>query len=719
MDDNHTLLVESNSLPIWIVPTPQTDLLRSSTTLHVARMLAYWFSQFSDYLEPVFKALSPYMNQLAIYFTLPDDSAWKRPHISAEQHEIVPYSIDTRNNNAILISFHNNFSRVFQTDDNAGERTLMAAVMRSMADLLKPHVVLLPRELTDSAIVEAINYHAPLGQKKNLLMVDGRSNPGLDDRGLPSYRSVQIYNQGRIEDILGEIIKYELSVPTGSIPEYNYTTILNQSVASLASKLGSYVSSLSPDGLLEWLVAHHEQLFYQNAYTRLTIPTRIACYGQDSDFLEKTKQDLLTLRSTTIAIRFLIEYVTAMPPKGFRVISYSAYDHLIALSKRIVDLGYLSDYINYGLGDFRLQILESGRLGVDSGEFSESMTEFIQSHIGGEISRSDEYFHTHWRSPADVNGRPDLLEQLDTGAKAEFGRSFTNLMEFFAELRALAEPAEGRPFTIGLTDAQKVLANRLKWSREAVGQALGLVTLRPRTSFWDAEGYQRADIYPWRYNRSLSYMRRPVLLTRDSTGKDSLMWGSRHIESSAHYYFDLIWSGRLKAQSETMKAVIGRIRMDRGRAFNDEVGDVFEMMTGVLVKRRVRKVGSHAIERSVGQPLGDIDVLVAKPAVKEILVVETKNLSMARTPPEIERQIRKTFSIGEKTRSDSDRLLERAQWTRANIVSVLEWLELSSWNPNDWTVKPLMVVDHELISPFLARVPFRVMPIHDVRADAR
>src|SRR5438874_3661302 len=146
-----------------------------------------------------------------------------------------------------------------------------------------------------------------------------------------------------------------------------------------------------------------------------------------------------------------------------------------------------------------------------------------------------------------------------------------------------------------------------------------------------------------------------------------------------------------------MKRLISELQRQESQEFNDRVANLFEMVDGAVVRKRVTKVGGLRISRNQQEPLGDIDVLVADRARRRLLSVETKDLAVARTPSELANEMKSTFAVGGSITSAADRHLERTAWLRQHMETVLAWLGLED-DAGPWSVDHLIVVNQELFS---------------------
>ena len=71
------------------------------------------------------------------------------------------------------------------------------------------------------------------------------------------------------------------------------------------------------------------------------------------------------------------------------------------------------------------------------------------------------------------------------------------------------------------------------------------------------------------------------------------------------------------------------------------------------------------IERSRGQDLSDIDVLVADPRRRQLILLETKALVVGRTAAELRNEQIDTFEGRPGKRSEVEKLQELERWVRA------------------------------------------------------
>jgi hypothetical protein len=261
---------------------------------------------------------------------------------------------------------------------------------------------------------------------------------------------------------------------------------------------------------------------------------------------------------------------------------------------------------------------------------------------------------------------------------------------------------------IGVDDAVARISSELGWSGEIAMRVIDEFALRPREAVFEAQApFEKSDTYPWRFGRRLSLIRRP-LVVRPGAGGDELIYGFRMVDSTGHSLVHELAGGRLKVSSKAMQRAMTAVSQRRDEAFNDEVGRMYDSIAGIVVRLRVTDVGPLTIARSNGDPLGDIDVVAADTRARVLHAIDTKNLSVARTPFEVVRELRRTFKSEEGKTAAIDRHAERAAWLRRHLPETLAWLRVSG-HADTWRVEPSIVVDTEVPSAFLAELPMRVV----------
>ena len=102
----------------------------------------------------------------------------------------------------------------------------------------------------------------------------------------------------------------------------------------LFKKLQNEVRVLDSKNLLEIFYDDLEKLLYKNVLYHQRYAQDIACYPEkEQHILERINND----NRTSVALKFLVEYVAAIPPKGNVPIGEGQYERLLAICFLIID----------------------------------------------------------------------------------------------------------------------------------------------------------------------------------------------------------------------------------------------------------------------------------------------------------------------------------------------------------------------------------------------
>jgi hypothetical protein len=85
--------------------------------------------------------------------------------------------------------------------------------------------------------------------------------------------------------------------------------------------------------------------------TILKLPTRLACYESETETRERLTREIPELSLTGIVSRFLVEYVTAVPPSGTASVSITATDRLAAITAEMQGIAQALDALTNDLSN--------------------------------------------------------------------------------------------------------------------------------------------------------------------------------------------------------------------------------------------------------------------------------------------------------------------------------------------------------------------------------
>ena len=677
------LAVEGKQWIVWV----------SSPHLHpvVAKfidMVAYWLWQFSEELDRLLikgTVLHLEINLYPLQYWIGRDYPM---HDEETKIDYISYSVSENN---IFINVHYNFSELLKGPTNFGERELIKKILMAIQELSGVSFT--------KQIDELLDEYAPLGPKKKLLVFDQDNYSVLCEPGsFPKLRFIDSADENEILDNIGFWLRNEKAVDYGQI--LNRTEILNDVVGYLYSEIKEIISTLKdPQGVLETFMLYYEALLYMREENRTTLTTTLYCFSNNNKqyMIDKINKNTNRINKLSLSLRFLIEYVSACPPQeGKKSLTLEIFDRLLALSSELIRWANNSDLVRYQLADLHLTMLPSGRLGIGNDKmYISAGAKYLREHGSETLNYAIRTFESNWRVKRANNDISGVDQELIQAFEDEFGIGlfeFSNIISSLIDIgRRITSEIKRLPLN-KLIDNLKELTGL---SEITINKAIEILSLKPREDYLSPpEGFKKEDIYPWKFNRELSYIRRPLILFNDI-----VFWSNRHLYYCGGHILDLCLDGKLKAKSTKMKKLISKYLNIKGEKFNESIYNLFVKYDFLIVKSKVKKVGGYRIMDEKGE-LGDIDVLIINPKNKKVYTIECKDLSIARNPYEIHHELNKIFFGFQGKPSIVEKHQKRTEWIRNNISKVLESFNLLHIK-GKWEVKPIIVINEEMISPYL------------------
>ena len=228
------------------------------------------------------------------------------------------------------------------------------------------------------------------------------------------------------------------------------------------------------------------------------------------------------------------------------------------------------------------------------------------------------------------------------------------------------------------------------FNEDTVDVIIGSIALRQREDFLvPPESFRKEDVYPWRFNRELSFTRRPIIIRGDE-----VIWGNRQLDHMIRFTVGLINNGKLKAHSPEMNSLVGKISDERGAEFNDLIYKLLINLNVFEVYSNISKVnGIHISENN--NTLGDIDVLIIDHEYNKIIAAEVKNFNLSKNPYEMHLEYKKMFENTKKKKGYYTKHCRRVEWCNKHIGDFKKQYGLDN---NEWKVIGLFILSQPLVS---------------------
>lgn len=690
--------VEGFPQPLWVEPRKMPE------TLSKELKDIYW--QLSDavafWLWQVQKDLAPYLNNLGdhpllVTFELDEPAKFEeiRQDYTREKNLNSFFDLEVKEWGFNIIVPSELIAYLYGAN-NEGERVLVMKILEGFNQLLaNENSPIIPTE----ELKVMLETNAPLGMKKKFFILDSSDNMLFDPRNLKEHRYVQEYD---ISNVLDQIVPTldEECPPIGEIGTKDERQIFANKVATevllnmLREKLKRYNS---PD-LLKVLIGKHESLIHKREEIRIHTPTRIACFVSEDRQAEDLEESMGKLSRTTVAIRGIIEHITAEPYYGKVPLSTTAVDELVGIMDQIIAWGSTSDHIYFNLFDTRIGILKSGRIGTDKKIHNDVFDPYHKSKASENVVNAVGAFNQVFPQNIQMTGQ-GIPANLDDAFKTDYGISFTRICEFIDGL-AIIGFSQPRDFACLPFENlySQINQGTFKFDQEEFDYAVSFLSLNHRGDVNTIpDGYQDIDIQPWRFNRLLSWMRRPLLIIEEK-GVKKAYWGARQVLASRIYLAEQCQMDRFRVLKgeKAVKKVLGEFAQIRGDALVKKVVDAIDPTNlFIITDQFIGPKKDHELKNV--KLIGDIDVLIIDQQLKLISSLECKAMAPSRNIREMVEESGKLFGSSDK-KGWIDKHMERDEWLKANLHQITEKYGI---DVTGYDVQSYFVTEEDMLTPYL------------------
>lgn len=705
-------VVLGNKFPFWVRFNGdifEVEMESRNVYIKMLEALSYWIWQIVESLEAHLLNFEGHVLTLTFDFrdrdkfeTLSNDLN-RSPHIEEE----FEYQVSEHTIHLIIPETLNPY---LYGKNNEGERILVKVILKAFAEL--QHSVLNEDSLTDEEINRILDLHVPFGIKKKIFLIDldAADDMCLTPIGRDEPRYLQDYNINYVLDqLVPKAVELNLinSTPqTIADPDAFLKGLL---IKVLLPWLNVELKKYSSRDLLRMLYDQAEMLAYTRRMNMFTLPPAIACFENYNEQVEKLVKQEKEIAQAGISARCLIEHIVALPVNEGASPSQSAIDHLLAIMDQIFAWGSFGDAVHFGLYESDVTILPSMRIGTDHSATQKMIEPFRVSKAKETIVDSQRNFESSFEVVEESEDVPHPeLDEVNKAFESDFGFSLTRLMEFKNVLMMIAYNSS---FHCEMNESELVkrLINELEETTESeVKLMLDYFSLEERASFFKPpKGFENHDISPWRYNRGLSLLRKPVLRVKEG-GNVDYIWGLRQVELASQQIVNLIQSGRFKCEKDSAMSVVqGKMLGRKGTIFNETV---FKFFTDHVVDYFVQP---EVPIKDGDKDLGDVDVLVIDHSQNQIFLIECKKTAVAKNVKQLVDEIDHLFGSDNK-KGWLIKHEERLNWLRNNIDFLEQkfGLELKGYS-----IDAVVLSSEQIPTKFLmdSELPFSIVSFYEIQ----
>lgn len=713
-NDDIAHLVEGYQMPIWIKRDnrlKETDF-PNDLVIRFIEMVSFWIWQLTNQLSRYSERLSNLIC-LLIEISFEDPEDWKEDEIEKIHETDRVVNVRITNKDRISLSFTKSFKALSLRQDNLSERLFIKELLVGYSELLVQNDELKSANDLKKEIENIVEIIAPKGPKKKILLLKDIRNISLDSKNLPPLRYVQKHDENILLDLVGDHISNQLEYEVGNYDGKEAVKIINHAVSFLYNHLENLLKDVDTEITLKSFISHNEKLIQSMEKERLAIPFQLECYLTEDELIENITQTSLKRNKTAVASRFVIEYLASVQPQGKRTITKTFFDEILSTASEIIGWAFMSDMIHFELIDTEISVLESGRIGTPKEKINSAREIFKPLQSKQYIKSATQNYGAYWPdNDQAITERDPEADELDKAFKDEFKITLTKLVQIYGDLIDLGiHEVKNAAKTFEKHEVINTLNQKSDHSEDEIKISIELLTLSKRESFLaPPEPYTIEDVYPWRYMRPLSYLRKP-LIAFNSDDKEMFIWGTRGLIKSVSYLRDIVLTGRLQAKvnSKLLESFMGKIHRDVGKEFNSYVASKLKQQSSdLIVEEEQKKIGKRRLQKD-GKDLGDIDILVISKKKKNIFVLECKDLAIARNPHEMANEIQTLIRGTSNNASTIEKHSKRTNWVKENLNYIKDFYDLKP--RGNWQIFSYIVVDEEMFTPHLEKTSMEIISI--------
>ncbi|MFT5265852.1 MAG: hypothetical protein ACI8YQ_004609 [Polaribacter sp.] len=692
------LAVEGFTQPIWVTPNKNAATIPSDASnlyFEMTDTIAYWLWQCQPFITKDLAALGATPITFVFKFDQEDQFIFIERNFVRDPALADHFTFNSADH-IITISIPSAIIPYLYGSDNEGERELIRQFLQGLNQLLNNNH--LPT-IEAARINQIVDQAAPLGVKKKVFILDTANNLLLDLSHLGPHRYVQPYDINVVLDSLVPCLG-NLCPPVGHVTQKAAKTKLTRDIVMrvLLPKLQATISQYQHEPLLQRLISLNESLIQKREDLRIKTPTRIACFVSIEQQSIDLQESLSKLNQTTIAVRCLIEHLAAQPTIGNKTVSTTAIDELIAIMHGIIDWGSMGDQIEFELFEIEMSILPSGRVGTEKTLVKEIFDPYQSSKSNENVRDAIETFEQAFPQLNPIE-RADVPKSLDNAFVDEFGISFTRICQVVSDLGIIAYQQPSACATMPKNELFIEINNHGNtYSEEEFSTAIHYLSLFNRGRVQDfPAGFDNNDIKPWRFNRRLSLLRKPLVLLDNPSDPDNpiVYWGFRQLLTSRMYWQDQCTTNRLKVSEEgPVQRVLGKLAQRNGKALVESV--LAEVENDELIIDSEVLINTKS-ELKADNDLGDVDVLVIDKSTKTIYSLECKSMAPSRNIKEMVEEVSKLFGSDSK-KGWIDKHVGRDAWLKENLDQLGAKYDLDL---SGYTVKSFFITQEDMLTPYL------------------
>lgn len=636
------ICIETGNILIWLVADWHNNMKIRTMVNVVIEFLSYWFDNYFNNCD----------NYIFLHLTLEIslvgniDSFFIKEKI---KQPLLEECINLRliNSNKVLLEINSKIIYFFECDTNEKEKILFTYILKNILDMIRI-------DMLDNGILENI-FANPYRKKIIISKYDYLNSFQFD---YP--RLISSTDENMILDDIGLYVKNELHIKYGELNDSEKEKIFTNIVSKLYNEIFTELKRYNKEIALKCFYQEMEKILYHSMLSRERYKYDVACFPDEKENIDN---NISELNKTSLSLKFLIELLSSIKQSDSNEkIDEYGLEFLLAKGFQLIDWAYKNDLFYYKMVSTPVVLLNSNRLGLKHDKISAINEAFKNLR---DEQTNVVYYDKLKKLKEELNAEKINNQNFKNIFLCEFGYSIDQLYMFIEYLDEKSFEKKDYICKLDIQTIKKEMKYKLDGS--IIDKILDECSLSARENFLEPPSpFKKSDVYPWRFNRDLSFMRRPIIRM-----DNNILYGTNNLYNSVFYLFDIINKGKFNARSKPMKDYMSKVNKIRGKNFNDLVFMYISRMNNIIVDKNVSKINGLHIADTNGLTLGDIDVLYILPKQKKIVLIEAKDFNSVKNYYELHNEYQNLFVDTDDKKCFLTKHKRRVKWVEEHINDVI------------------------------------------------
>ncbi|WP_024771538.1 hypothetical protein [Aquimarina macrocephali] len=389
----------------------------------------------------------------------------------------------------------------------------------------------------------------------------------------------------------------------------------------------------------------------------------------------------------------------------------------------IINYGTIKDSIQFEINNPNMGLLPSGRIGIDHYFYKNILAKYRNDTTNDEIIDFKESFDRKFRNNSNQITRLESNEidiyydKVDALFLKDWGISLSKIDSILFFLSEYCLEKERSYYYCSEDYFAKILKENLKLNTQEIQAFEEQLILKTRGKIERPEKLDDyPEIFPWRYNRKFSYIRRPVLRIKNNDNSHTLFWSMRHLDSASKNLQAIFHNGLMKVDSKykNINSLLAERNNIKGKEFREDVYEWLNENTSLEVIPYEVKISDRnyiSEDKKVlksDKNYGDVDILAFNHSSKTIFSIECKNTKQAKIMYDFQNNIKNYIQ------KQLPKHINREKWLKNNKSQLKKVFDLSSEN---YKIQSVVISSFQLPVKYLHKVSIPIYSFNEVKEN--